>query len=111
MIKVLAGSAINLVSNEFSQGKFMFGFGKSRTEKMVMELEAVMMSIEAAFDKGEYDLAHTGVHKQQWIMRWLNLNGKWSDERVTEYLKRRGHVRSLSDEAYRNEIALKLMVT
>lgn len=89
----------------------MFGFGKTKTEKMVLELEKAMMSIETAYEKGEYDVAHTGVAKQQYILRWLHLNGKWSDEQVTKYLEERGLVRSVSDEEYRNEIALKLMVT
>lgn len=89
----------------------MFGFGKSKTEKMVMELETVMLSIEAAYDKGEYDVAHVGRQKELYILRWLNLNGTWSEERVTKYLEERGLVRSIRDQAYRNEIALKLMTT
>lgn len=78
---------------------------------MVMELETVMLSIEAAYDEGEYDVAHIGRQKELYILRWLNLNGTWSDERVMKYLEERGLVRSVRDEAYRNEIALKLMAT
>jgi hypothetical protein len=89
----------------------MLGFSKTKTEKMVLELETVMMSIEAAYDNGEYDVVHIGRHKQLYILRWLNLHGKWSDERVTKYLEERGLVRSVCDEAYSNEVALKLMVT
>jgi hypothetical protein len=89
----------------------MFGFGKTKTEQMVLKLEEVMMSIEAAYDKGDYHLAHIGAHEKQCILLWLNLNGKWSEERITKYLQERGLVRSVRNEAYNNEIALKLMCT
>ena len=88
----------------------MFGIGKTKTEKMVLKLERVMMSIESAYEKEKYDIARFGVQNQLSILHWLNLEGEWSEERVTRYLKERGLVRSISDEAYCNEIAEKLMV-
>jgi hypothetical protein len=88
----------------------MFGFGKSKTEKTVLKLERVMMAIEDAYEKGKYDIARAGVHEQTRVLRWLHIDGEWSEEQIGKFLEERGLVRSVSDEEYCSEIAMKLQV-
>lgn len=88
----------------------MFGFGKSKTEKMVLKLERVMMAIESAYEKGKLDAARFGVNEQMRILNWLQSEGEWSEDQVRQYLEKRGLVRAVSDESYRDEIVERLMV-
>lgn len=88
----------------------MFGFGKSKTEKMVLKLERLMMIVENAYNKGKFDCARYGIQRQHEVLRWLNIEGEWPEEKVVEYIRNRGLVRSISDEAYMEEMSEKLMV-
>ena len=81
----------------------MFGLGRTKTEKMVLKLERVMMAIEAAYDKGKYDVARFGVQEELRILRWLHLDGGWSEVQIDKYLESRGLVRTIRDEAYREK--------
>ena len=88
----------------------MICFGKSKTEKMIMKLERVMMSVEMAYDKGKYDVARYAAREELKILRWLHEKGEWTEEKVTACLADRGLVRSITDEKYRDEISDKLML-
>jgi hypothetical protein len=88
----------------------MFGLFKSKTEKMVLKLERIMMAIEHFYEKGKYDTARQAVSEQLEVLKWLHYDGDWPEDKVSKFLVERGLVRSISDEKYREEIAERLMV-
>lgn len=88
----------------------MFGFGKSKTEKLVLKIERLMITMESAYDQGNYDVARLAVMEQERLWARLYPISEWSEEQIHEFLMKRNLVRGVRDEAYRDEIARALCV-
>jgi hypothetical protein len=87
----------------------MIGFlFRSRTEKMVRDLEFTMTEMESAALRGDLRSLHSHTRKQIEILNWLTINGDWSEEKVFDFLKARGKVRSLVDPEVERLLGLRV---
>ena len=62
------------------------------------------MTHQQAYEKGAWDVF---IHAGKQILPILNevhVNGSWSEEKVEDFLKSRGLVKSLVDENYRERM-------
>ena len=78
----------------------MFGFGKPKGERLALKIERIMMAMEMAADKGKWDVA---VYSSQQLVRTLgdlNCDTDWTEERLTDFLSKRGLVKSITDRNY-----------
>lgn len=75
----------------------MFGLGKSKTQKMVEKLERRMIATEDAYKAGKLDVARHGSTEELKIMRWLNMEGEWSEREIDDFLRNRGLVQRVND--------------
>lgn len=80
-------------------------FSKSRTERMVLKLERIMMNVEAATLKNDREFAIYNAVKIEKVMHWLNVEGDWDSGRVMGFIESRGLVRYVHDEGLRDRIS------
>jgi hypothetical protein len=78
----------------------MFGFLKSKSERAAMAIERLMLTMEAAADKGNWDVAAYSAQKMLVPLREMNESGEWSEEDLQKFLQRRGLVKQVRDPAY-----------
>ena len=70
-----------------------------------------MITIESAFERGDYDAARLAVGEQFNVLRGLHDDGQWTEEQIHEFLSERGLVRSINDLAYQQRIGAALRQT
>ena len=78
----------------------MIRFLTDKNYRQALKLERKMMLMERAFEKGQYGILRRGIEHQEHVLRWFNLEGDWSEERLYEFLSSRGMIRSINDEDY-----------
>lgn len=78
----------------------MFGFGKSKSEKLALKVESLMITIEAAANQGKWNVVVYVSQEQTRALREFRNLGEWSDQKLTDFLKKRGLVKSLIDDDY-----------
>ncbi len=83
----------------------MIRFLTDKNYRKALKLERMMMVMEDAFEKGEYAILRRGIHEQEKVLRWLNLEGDWSEEKLYAFLSSRGMLRSINDEDYRDRMS------
>lgn len=76
---------------------FVFNGHKSKTERMVLKLERTMMAMLAAAQADDLAALHSYGRQQLGVLRWLQAEGKWSEEQVYRFLEQRGLVRQFTD--------------
>ncbi|MBD8525376.1 hypothetical protein [Pseudomarimonas arenosa] len=86
----------------------MIGLSRSKTELLVLRLEQVMMRVESAFERGDYEAARSAVRNQLEVLHSLHDEGEWSEEQIHRYLAERGLVRSIRDHNYQERIGAAL---
>lgn len=79
----------------------MFGFGKSKSEKIALKIERILMSMEAAADKGRWDTAVYCSQQLNQSLRKLNLETDWTERDLTEFLVKRNLVKQVKDPNYK----------
>ena len=77
----------------------MLGLFKSKTERKLLKLERTMMTMERAAEQDNLGVLHQGMQEQVKILNWLSLYGDRSENEVMEWIKNRGLVRSVHDDA------------
>lgn len=87
----------------------MFGLFKSKTERMVLKLERLMIAVEHFYEKGKYDKARIAAGLQTQLIKRIHYDGDWSEEKIMLFLTERGLVRYINDEKYSGEMMAKLM--
>ncbi len=60
-----------------------------------------MMTIETAADRGKWDVAVYAAKQMLVPLRTLHEIGEWTDDDLQLFLKRRGLVKQVNDETYR----------
>ena len=80
----------------------MFGLFGRADEKLAKKLERVMMSQEAAYEKGNWPVFVYAGKQALRLMQTLMLDHDWTDEKLETFLSKRGLVKSMSVPGYRD---------
>lgn len=88
----------------------MFGFGKSKSEKLAVKIESLMIIMESAADREKWNLVvYISQQKAKTLQEFHDLD-EWSEERLVSYLKKRGLVKSLIDDNYASWIQRNVLL-
>ena len=88
----------------------MFGFGKSKSEKLALKIESLMITMEAAADQGKWNVVVYISQQQVKVLRDIRELDEWSEERLDAYLRKRGMVKSLIDDNYASWFQRKVLL-
>lgn len=88
----------------------MFGFGKSKSEKLALKVERLMITMEAAANQGKWNVAVYVSQEQTRALRELHELGDWSEQKLTAFLRKRGLVKSLIDDDYASWLRTNMLL-
>jgi hypothetical protein len=92
----------------FNGEAVVFELFGSKTKRNVFKLERVMIMMETAAKAGDLPALHRLTREQTDLLGWLHTDGDWPEDRIDQFLRERGLVRSLHDPALRDLMAARL---
>ena len=92
-------SVVFLIALAFSLTLMFRRLFGNKTKRMVAKLEQIMMTMEAAAKASNLEVLHYATRQQIKVLRWLHMEGEWPEERVMEFIEKRGLVRFPHDPA------------